>query len=99
MLYRRLFLLSAFFCSLSLHAATTLKNVELKDLFFGEVLYYSHQDSYFEALSRLDAELLQYSELDEAEMIRHRLRQMFPDHIDTYSIRRGVFQSDMKQHN
>lgn len=68
MQFRYLLLLPAVFCSLSLRAASTLENVELKDLFFGEVLYYAYQDSYFEALSRLDAELSQYYEIDEAEL-------------------------------
>ena len=28
---------------------------ELKDLYFGEALYYAHQGFYFEALDRLDS--------------------------------------------
>ncbi len=68
MLFRFLILLSAFFCSLSTYAASDLKNVELRDLYFGEILYYAYQDLHFDALSRLDNELSQYYELDESEL-------------------------------
>ena len=68
MLFRFILLLPAFLCSLSAYAASSLTNVELRDLFFGEVLYYAYQDNYFEALSRLDAELSQYYALDESTL-------------------------------
>ena len=41
---------------------------ELKDLYFGEALYYAHQGQYFEALQRLDAEVLQHDAVDEPEL-------------------------------
>jgi len=41
---------------------------DLKDLYFGEALYYAHQGYYFEALERLDAELGQHYGLDEPEL-------------------------------
>jgi tetratricopeptide (TPR) repeat protein len=41
---------------------------ELKDLYFGEALYYAHQGYYFEALERLDAEVSQHAGLDEPEL-------------------------------
>jgi TolA-binding protein len=41
---------------------------ELKDLYFGEALYYAHQGQYFEALERLDSEVRQYSEVDEPQL-------------------------------
>ncbi len=59
---------AAFLCSFSLHAASGLKNIELRDLYFGEVLYYAYQDLHFDALSHLDNELSQYYELDESEL-------------------------------
>ena len=59
---------AAFLCSFSLHAGSGLKNVELRDLYFGEVLYYAYQNLHFDALSRLDNELSQYYELDESEL-------------------------------
>lgn len=68
MLLRFITLLSAFLCSLSTYAASGLNNVELRDLYFGEILYYAYQDLHFDALARLDTELSQYYELDESEL-------------------------------
>ena len=68
MLFRFLILLSAFCCSLSTYAASDLRNVELRDLYFGEILYYAYQDLHFDALSSLDNELSQYYELDESDL-------------------------------
>lgn len=39
-----------------------------KDLFFNEGLYYAYQEEYFNAISKLDAELGQYYGLDEPEL-------------------------------
>ena len=41
---------------------------DLRDLYFGEALYYAKQGYYFDALERLDAELGQYYRLDEPEL-------------------------------
>ncbi len=40
----------------------------LKDLYFGEALYYAHQGHFFEALDRLDSEIKQHDALDEPEL-------------------------------
>ena len=40
----------------------------LKDLYFGEALYYAYQKEYFDAISRLDTELAQYYGLDEPNL-------------------------------
>jgi len=40
----------------------------LKDLYFGDSLFYAHQQEYFDAISRLDTELGQYYGLDEPEL-------------------------------
>ena len=66
--FRFITLLSAFLCSLSSYAASGLKDVELRDLYFGEILYYAYQDMHFDALSRLDSELSQYYEIDESHL-------------------------------
>ena len=66
MLSRFTLILSVFLCSPSLYAASGLKDVELRDLYFGEVLYYAYQDLHFDALARLDTELSQYYDLDES---------------------------------
>ena len=68
MLFRYITLCTAFFCSLSTYAASGLNDVELRDMFFGEILYYAYQDLHFDALSRLDNELAQFNELDESAL-------------------------------
>jgi len=68
MLLRFITLLPALLCSLSVYAASGLKDVELRDLYFGEVLYYAYQDLHFDALATLDSELSQYYKLDESEL-------------------------------
>jgi Flp pilus assembly protein TadD len=68
MLFRFITLLSAFLCSLSTYAASGLDDVELRDLYFGEILFYAYQDLHFDALARLDNELSQYHELDESTL-------------------------------
>ena len=59
-------ILSVFLYSSSIYATSSLKDVVLRDLYFGEVLYYAYQDLHFDALARLDTELSQYYELDES---------------------------------
>ena len=54
--------------STAARADSGLENVELNDLYFGEVLYYAYQDEHFAALSRLDTELSQYYNVDESEL-------------------------------
>jgi len=68
MLFRFLTIVSALLCGTSAFAASSLKNVELHDLYFGEILYYAYQDLHFDALAKLDNELSQYYELDESEL-------------------------------
>lgn len=68
MLFRFIIFLSVFVCSLSTYATSGLKDVELRDLYFGEILFYAYQDLPFDALAKLDTELSQYYELDESEL-------------------------------
>ncbi len=49
-------------------ATSPIQCDELKDLYFGEALYYAHQGLFFEALERLDTEVKQHDELDEPEL-------------------------------
>lgn len=44
------------------------RSAELKDLYFGEALYYAHQGQYFDALERMDTEVRQHAALDEPEL-------------------------------
>ena len=46
-------------------AASTATPKDLKDLYYGEALYYAYQGEWFEAIARLDSELTQYRRLDE----------------------------------
>jgi hypothetical protein len=41
---------------------------DLKDLYFGEALYYAFQSDWFDAISRLDTELMQHHSVDEPEL-------------------------------
>jgi hypothetical protein len=52
----------------ALLAARPAYGGDLKDLHFGEALYYAQQGQYLEALERLDAELGQYHGLDEPQL-------------------------------
>ena len=49
-------------------ATSPSRSDELKDLYFGEALYYAYQGHFFEALERLDTEVRQHDELDEPEL-------------------------------
>ena len=71
-------------------AAAPCASKDLRDLYFGEALYYAHQGHYFEALERLDAEIAQHHGLDEPQLdslhyphrrgrvLRRRLRAQLP---------------------
>ena len=41
---------------------------ELRDVFYGEILYHAYQEDFFEAIAHLDNELGQYYALDEPEL-------------------------------
>lgn len=51
--------------SLAASLSATAAEDGLRDLYFGEALFYANQGQFFEALERLDAELGQYYGLDE----------------------------------
>jgi hypothetical protein len=48
-------------------AAGTCAGKDLRDLYFGEALFYANQGHYFEALERLDAELALHNGVDEPQ--------------------------------
>lgn len=52
----------------TLSAADAPKRSPLKDLYFGEALYYAQQGEHFAAIARLDTELGQYHGLDEPQL-------------------------------
>jgi hypothetical protein len=49
-------------------SASSAFGMDLRDLYFGEALYYAYQERYFEALQRLDAELAQHYQVDEPQL-------------------------------
>jgi len=49
-------------------ATSPSRSDELKDLYFGEALYYAYQGEYFEALERLDSEVSQHNDVDEPQL-------------------------------
>ncbi|MGE5800481.1 MAG: tetratricopeptide repeat protein, partial [Syntrophaceae bacterium] len=65
---KRLFVLSTILMfSATSASAGTAGPKELKDLHFGEALYYAFQGDWFDAISRLDTELMQHQRVDEPE--------------------------------
>jgi tetratricopeptide (TPR) repeat protein len=64
----------------------------IKDLYFGEALYYAHQQEYFDAISRLDTELAQYYGLDEPN-----LNSLY-HHIDNAEFSVGDFELYYRMH-
>jgi tetratricopeptide (TPR) repeat protein len=66
---------------------------ELKDLYFGEALYYAHQGLYFEALERLDTEVKQHDEIDEPEL------DSLYQHIDDADFSLGDFELRYRMHH
>ena len=66
---------------------------ELKDLYFGEALYYAHQGLYFEALERLDTEVKQHDGIDEPEL------DSLYQHIDDAGFSLGDFELRYRMHH
>lgn len=65
-MFQRVITSIIFILSASVFAANG--NSSKTDLFFNEGLYYAYQENYFDAISRIDAELGQYYGLDEPEL-------------------------------
>lgn len=66
-MYRLFVLLIILIFSVSSAFAGTSAPRDLKDLYFGEALYYAFQSDWFDAISRLDTELMQHHRVDEPE--------------------------------
>ena len=67
-MYRLFVSLTILIFAASSAAAGTSAPKELKDLYFGEALYYAFQGDWFDAVARLDTELIQHHGLDEPEL-------------------------------
>jgi tetratricopeptide (TPR) repeat protein len=73
-------------------AAGTAMPKDLKDLYYGEALYYAYQGEWFEAIARLDSELAQYRGLDEPA-----LNSLYY-HIDQAEFNVGDFELFYRMH-
>ncbi|MDF1526733.1 MAG: hypothetical protein RRA32_02245 [bacterium] len=66
--------------------------IVLKDLYFGEALYYAFQGEWFDAIARLDMELMQYYGVDEPEL------DTLHYHIDQAQFDVGDFELSYRMH-
>ncbi len=90
---RRAPLLVAGLVSIACLATSPSRGDELKDLYFGEALYYAHQGYFFEALERLDTEIKQHDEIDEPEL------DTLYYHIDDAEFSLGDFELRYRMHH
>ncbi len=74
-------------------AVSPSRGGELKDLYFGEALYYAHQGYFFEALERLDTEIKQHDSVDEPEL------DTLHYHIDDAEFSLGDFELRYRMHH
>ena len=74
-------------------ATSPCRSDELKDLYFGEALFYAHQGYFFEALERLDTEVKQHDDLDEPEL------DTLYYHIDAAEFSLGDFELRYRMHH
>jgi hypothetical protein len=73
--------------------ASSAEGRDLKDLHFGEAAYYAHQERYFEALERLDAEMAQHYGVDEPQL------DSLHHHIDQAEFSVGDFELHYRMHH
>jgi len=73
--------------------STSAAGTDLKDLHFGEALYYAFQEHYFEALERLDTEIAQHYAVDEREL------DSLQYHIDHAEFSVGDFELYYRMHH
>ena len=74
-------------------AAEPARSDDLKDLYFGEALFHAHQGQFFEALERLDTEIIQHRQLDEPEL------DSLYYHIDDAEFSLGDFELRYRMHH
>ena len=90
---KRLFvLLTIFIFTASRAGAAPSAPEELKDLYFGEALYYALQGEWFDAIARLDTELMLHHGLDEPE------RDTLHYHINQAEFDVGDFELAYRMH-
>src|SRR5574341_1346611 len=89
---RSLVVLAFLLFAAPVQAAGTAAPTDLKDLYFGEALYYAYQGAWFDAIARLDSELAQYRGLDEP-----KLNSLF-HHVDQAEFDVGDFELFYRMH-
>jgi hypothetical protein len=89
---RLLVLLTILIFSASSAPAAPSAPKELKDLYFGEALYYAFQGDWFDAIARLDTELMQHYGVDEPE------RDTLHYHINQAEFDVGDFELAYRMH-
>jgi len=89
---RLLIALTILISSASSAPAGTSAPKELKDLYFGEALYYAFQGDWFDAVARLDTELMQHYGVDEPE------RDTLHYHINQAEFDVGDFELAYRMH-
>src|SRR5215510_9820622 len=67
--------------------------MDLRDLYFGEALYYAYQEDYFDALGRLDAEIAGHYGVDEPQL------DSLQYHIKTAEFSVGDFELNYRMHH
>ena len=91
-MHRLFVLLIILIFAVSSALAGTSAPKDLKDLYFGEALYYAFQGNWFDAIARLDTELLQHHRLDEPE------RDTLYYHINQAEFDVGDFELGYRMH-
>ena len=91
-MYRLFFLLTILIFSVSSALAGPSAPKDLKDLYFGEALYYAFQGDWFDAIARIDTELMQHYRIDEPE------RDTLYCHIDQAEFDVGDFELAYRMH-
>ncbi|MEN8183192.1 MAG: hypothetical protein ABFS46_11730 [Myxococcota bacterium] len=81
------------FAAAAFLVASSALGSELRDLHFGEALYYAYQEHWFEALERLDSEIAQHYGVDEPvlDSLHH--------HIDHAEFSVGDFELHYRMHH
>ena len=91
-MYRLFVLLTILIFAVSSALAGPSAPKDLKDLYFGEALYYAFQGDWFDAIARIDTELMQHYRLDEPE------RDTLYYHIDQAEFDVGDFELAYRMH-
>lgn len=89
---RLLVLLTILMLSASPASAGPSTPGQLRDLYFGEALYYAFQGEWFDAIARLDVELMQHYGVDEPEL------DTLHYHIDQAEFDVGDFELSYRMH-